>query len=130
MIFRVERVHYMPKQLREGILYVSDEFETAAHLCACGCGEKIRTPLLPTEWQLTGTDSNPTLRPSVGNWQKPCRSHYLITKGKVVRAPDWSQAEILAGRQGEQLRRKAYFAQRNAPWWKRVWNWIRGESRK
>ncbi|MHB9880737.1 DUF6527 family protein [Pacificimonas sp. ICDLI1SI03] len=129
MSFRVERVYYVPKELREGILYVSVEFETAAHLCACGCGEKVRTPLLPTEWQLTGTDAEPTLRPSIGNWQKPCRSHYLITGGDVVWAPAWSEEEVLTGRHGEQLRREAYFAERNVPWWKRLWNWARDRFR-
>lgn len=45
--FRLERVGYMPKQLEPAVLYISQEFETAAHLCACGCGVKVRTPLGP-----------------------------------------------------------------------------------
>jgi len=43
--FQIEHVHSMPKELSPGILYVSEEFRTAAHLCACGCGSKVRTPL-------------------------------------------------------------------------------------
>jgi hypothetical protein len=50
--FVLERVRYMPKDLQSGVLYVSDEFLTAAHLCACGWGAKIRTPLGPTEWSV------------------------------------------------------------------------------
>jgi hypothetical protein len=125
MSFKIERIHYMPRALEEGILYVSNEFETAAHLCACGCGSKIRTPLLPTEWRVSGSDERPTLRPSVGNWQKPCRSHYLITNGDVEWAPMWSDAEIAAGRENEQRRREKYFATRGVPWWKRLWRWLR-----
>lgn len=52
---RLERVHYMPKVLEPGVLYVSEEFGAAAHLCACGCGAKIRTPLAPTEWTFEDT---------------------------------------------------------------------------
>ena len=45
----------MPQDLRPGVLYVSEEFGAAAHLCACGCGEKVSTPLGPTEWSLEET---------------------------------------------------------------------------
>ena len=38
MKFKMRRVHYMPKDLKPGILYVSEEFNIAIHLCACGCG--------------------------------------------------------------------------------------------
>ncbi|MCJ7420447.1 DUF6527 family protein [Sphingomicrobium astaxanthinifaciens] len=130
MNFEVERVHFMPKQLEPGVLYVSDEFETAAHLCACGCGSKIRTPILPTEWRLAGSDKNPTLRPSVGNWQRPCRSHYFITNGRVKWCAQWTEEEIMAGRRAEQLRRERYYDDLNAPWWKRFWKWIARKIRK
>src|SRR5690349_358775 len=88
--FKLHRVHYMPKQLEPGILYVAEEFGAVAHLCACGCGAKIRTPLGPTEWALTETTKGPSLWPSVGNWQKPCRSHYIITGGAVEWAGQWT----------------------------------------
>ena len=125
MNFRVARVHYMPKELEEGILYVSDEFETAAHLCACGCKSKIRTPLLPTEWRLYGSDERPTLRPSVGNWQKPCRSHYWIMNGQIEWAGAWSEERIIWGRLNEQRHREIYFANRRGPWWKRLLSWFK-----
>lgn len=106
----LQRVHYMPKELQPGVLYVSEEFETAAHLCACGCGAKIRTPLGPTEWDFVETSSGPTLSPSIGNWQQPCQSHYLIQRGKIVWAGSMSRAEILAGRRMEETRRREYYA--------------------
>ena len=98
MKIELQRVHYMPKELKPGVLYVSEEFGAAAHLCACGCGSKIRTPLGPTEWALEETDSGPTLRPSVGNWQQACQSHYWIYRGEIVWSVKWTPEQIAAGR--------------------------------
>lgn len=111
MKIRLEKVHYMPKRLAPGILYVSYEFGTAAHLCACGCGEKVRTPLGATEWTIKEHATGPSLWPSVGNWQRPCKSHYVIAEGEIVWAPRWSDAQVSSGRAREQHRREAYFGQ-------------------
>lgn len=78
------RVHYVPQVLEPGRLYVSEEFGAVVHLCACGCGAKVSTPLGPAEWSLHETDQGPSLRPSVGNWQHPCQSHYWIDAGRIV----------------------------------------------
>jgi uncharacterized protein DUF6527 len=43
----LERVKYLPRELAPVILYVSEEFGVAGHLCACGCGNKVVTPLGP-----------------------------------------------------------------------------------
>lgn len=109
MKFILQRVHYMPKVLEPGILYVSEAFGTAAHLCACGCGEKIRTPLGPTEWSVSETEGGPSLFPSVGNWQKACRSHYWIERGEIIWARTWSRDEIETGRRLEEARRERYY---------------------
>lgn len=106
----LQHVHLMPQELKPGILYVSKEFGTAHHLCACGCGSKIRTPLGPTEWRLQETADGPTLWPSIGNWQKPCRSHYLIRRGRIEWAESWTQEQVLAGRAREARRRDKYYA--------------------
>ena len=90
MRFELERVRYMPKELQEGVLYVSEEFGIAAHSCPCGCGSKVRTALGPTEFSITETTEGPTLHPSVGNWQHACQSHYWITRGEVIWAAKWS----------------------------------------
>ena len=114
MRIKLLRVHYMPKTLAPGVLYVSEEFGAAAHLCACGCGAKVRTPLGPTAWSLEESRSGvPTLRPSVGNWQLPCRSHYLINNGEVVWAESWSSEKISTGRRAEEERRSAYYDAHN-----------------
>lgn len=82
--FRLGEVEFMPAKLEPGILYASQKYRTAAHLCACGCGEKVRTQLGPLGWRLTNGRTGPTLFPSIGNWQKPCRSHYIISNGRVL----------------------------------------------
>jgi len=109
MRLRLERVRCMPDQLMAGVLYLSEEFGTAAHLCPCGCGEKIRTPLGSTEWSFEETALGPSLYPSVGNWQLPCRSHYWIRDGQVIWAGDWTEAQITAGRMREAVRRARYY---------------------
>lgn len=80
----VERVNYMPESLSSGVLYVSVAFRLAIHLCACGCGSKTVTPLGRGEWSLEETSPGPTLHPSIGNFQFPCRSHYWVRDGEIV----------------------------------------------
>lgn len=128
MKIELQRVHYMPKELKPGVLYVSEEFGAAAHLCACGCGSKIRTPLGPTEWALEETDGGPTLRPSVGNWQQACQSHYLIYRGEIVWCEKWTPEQIATGRRGEEARRRAYFDaldRQRGGFLRRFWRWVR-----
>jgi hypothetical protein len=124
MRFELEEVQLMPAVLQLGVLYWSKAYSTAAHLCACGCGSKIRTPLGPTEWSVTPSDGGPSLWPSVGNWQKPCRSHYVIENGEVFWCADWSPAEVAAGRQFEAGRREAFYAKRAQGPWRRVRRWL------
>lgn len=125
---RLQRVQFMPKELEPGVLYVAEEFDAAAHLCACGCGAKIRTPLGPTEWLFEDIASGPTLRPSVGNWQQPCQSHYLITSGEVIWAARWTAEEIADGRRREQERRREYYDALDRKWGSvvyRLWRWMK-----
>jgi len=119
----------MPKVLEPGVLYVSQEFKTAAHLCACGCGEKVRTPLGATEWKLTDAPNGPSLYPSIGNWQQSCRSHYWIRCGEIVWAEDWSQEQVENARQHEMNRRRDHYDRLypvGRPWWRRIWDWMHG----
>jgi hypothetical protein len=122
MRFDVQHVDAMPSDLREGVIYVSLEFETAHHLCACGCGRKVRTPLSPAEWSIVETPEGVTLHPSIGNWQFPCQSHYVIRKGQVIWAEQWSKGQVQAGRARDQRRLEAYLdAKTPKPsWWHRI----------
>ncbi|WP_411815976.1 DUF6527 family protein [Hyphococcus sp. DH-69] len=103
-------VEFVPKTLEPGVLYISIEFATTAHLCACGCGEKVVLPLHPTDWRLTYDGKAITMRPSVGNWGFPCRSHYLITGNRIEWAGDWDKEQIALGRRRDQTRRENYFS--------------------
>lgn len=120
---RLELVEFMPSKLEPGVLYVSQKYRTAAHLCACGCGEKIRTQLGPLGWQFIKGRSGPSLSPSIGNWQKPCRSHYFIRSGLVVWASNLTEAEVLYGRQAEVRRRDVYFQEQGSGWWAQLKGW-------
>ena len=122
---RLEEVELMPTLLEPGVLYVSEKFRTAAHLCACGCGEKVRTQLGPLGWRLTKGRSGPTLYPSIGNWQKPCRSHYYIRGGRVLWQGDWTDEEVLEGRRAEEMRRDAYFRPHRGECWAQFKNWLK-----
>ena len=82
--FKLKFVHYMPKELNQGVLYVSMEYSLVMHLCACGCGEKVATPLSPEDWKLYYDGEAITLSPSVGNWDFPCLSHYWIRRNKTI----------------------------------------------
>lgn len=129
MNIKLERVHYMPKELKPGVLYVSEEFGAAAHLCACGCGSKIRTPLGPTEWAFEETATGPTLRPSVGNWQQACQSHYVIYKGGIRWSTKWTPEQIAAGRHDEQKRLRVHhnaLQRQRGGLLKRFWHWAKG----
>jgi hypothetical protein len=98
MRFLLRKVEFIPEQPEPGILYVSDRFATAVHLCACGCGLEVVTPIKPARWKLTITGKGPTLSPSIGNWSFPCRSHYLIVDGAVRWAGEMGAARVAAVR--------------------------------
>jgi len=117
----------MPKALEPGVLYVAEEFEVAGHLCACGCGNKVMTPLGPAEWSFEEVKGEPTLRPSIGSWQLPCQSHYWIIGGEVRWSDKWSPAQIERGRQDEEVRLRAYFDERKAKpkGLAALWHWIK-----
>lgn len=81
-------VKYIPEELEHGVLYISEEFQTAVHLCACGvCGKETVTPTGKwgeyKGWDITINNGKVTLNPSIGNWQFPCNSHYFICENKI-----------------------------------------------
>jgi hypothetical protein len=85
---KVEFVKYVPQELTQGVLYVSEEFGTAIHLCACGwCRVKTVTPFHIGDrgWKYTRSeDDKVTLLPSIGNYQMPCKSHYWLKDNQIV----------------------------------------------
>ena len=102
-------VETFPETLEPGVLYVSLEFGSAAHSCCCGCGEEVVTPLTPTDWSITYDGETITLHPSVGSWTLPCRSHYVISHNRVIKAAPWSDAEVAAERRRDRRAKAAHY---------------------
>lgn len=96
-------VEYIPERLQPGVLYISKRFKTASHLCCCGCGMKVVTPLNPAKWSLSDHGASVSLSPSVGNWNFPCRSHYLIVRNHVRWAGQINQRQAAAVKRRDQL---------------------------
>jgi hypothetical protein len=130
----LQKVYYMPKQLDSGILYVSEEFKVAAHLCPCGCGNKIVTPITPVNWSFNDNNNKPTLSPSISNWQLPCKSHYWITKGYISWSYKLSKEEASESWLEEEKSRMAFYENhqypvKNLSVFKRIKEWVECEFR-
>lgn len=102
-------VQHIPDRLEPGVLYISMEFGTAAHNCCCGCGEEVVTPFTPTDWKMIFDGETISLRPSIGNWNLACRSHYVIDCGRVIEAGPWSDEQIAAERQRDKAAKARYY---------------------
>lgn len=102
----------IPPLLEPGVLYVSMEYATAIHLCCCGCGEEVVTPLTPTDWALRFDGETISLWPSIGNWNFACRSHYIVEQSEVIVALPWSDRRIEYGRFRDKLAKKRYYGDR------------------
>lgn len=97
---------YIPRDIEDGILYISIEFKTAVHKCACGCGNKTVTRLSPDDWTLSFNGETVSLSPSIGNWSFPCQSHYWIVENKIKWAKKWSLEEIQENRKRDTIKSK------------------------
>lgn len=82
-------VDNIPDKLEHGIIYISQMYNIAIHLCVCGCNEKTVTPTKPMagdpNWSLNINNGKITLRPSIGNFkgENPYHAHYFITENKI-----------------------------------------------
>lgn len=88
----------IPRDIGDGVLYISIPYRTAIHRCCCGCGSKVVTPLSPDDWKLTFDGRSISLYPSIGNWSFPCQSHYWIKESRVTWDVQWSRSRIEAAR--------------------------------
>lgn len=107
-------VELIPREIQDGVLYISEKYGTASHNCCCGCGMKVVTPLSPARWQLRREGDLVTLIPSIGNWNFPCRSHYWIKRNRVEWAGSMSSQEIRRVKQRDKLDLERYIENRNA----------------
>lgn len=95
---RPEFVDSFPDPMSPGVLYVSIPYRTCGHLCCCGCGNEVITPLSPSRWAMTYDGQTVSVWPSIGNWALPCQSHYIIHKGRIRWSSSFTPAEIRANR--------------------------------
>jgi Family of unknown function (DUF6527) len=100
----------IPEPLDGGVLYVSIRYATAVHLCCCGCGREVVTPLSPAQWRVTFDGETASLHPSIGNWNLACRSHYVIRNGRVFEAGQWSDEEVAFGQARDKRARATLYA--------------------
>lgn len=108
---RVEHrfVEFVPEQLEPNRLYISMDYGTVVHSCLCGCGQRVITPLTPTDWHLDYDGETVSLSRSIGNWSFPCRSHYWIERSRVHWAGAWPKDRIEANRARDlELKRRFY----------------------
>lgn len=103
-----EFVHFIPEQLTTGVLYVSTDCATAVHLCCCGCGYEVVTPLSPVGWKVVFDGVSVSLYPSIGNWNYECQSHYWIRGGRVIEAGSWSREKVEREQARERREHSAY----------------------
>lgn len=126
MTRRIERilpefVDTFPRPMKTGVLYISIPYKTCGHLCACGCGEEVITPLSPAQWALTYDGEASTLSPSIGSWSLPCRSHYFIRSGDIIWSQHYLETEITEARRADHAAIEARIPPRaRRHWWHRV----------
>lgn len=108
MIIKHEFVEYIPKDLRDGTIYISIPFKIAVHKCCCGCGKEVATPLSPTGWELMFNGETISLYPSIGNWSFECQSHYWIRRNRIDWSYQFSKKQIEAARGRDQWAKKEY----------------------
>lgn len=107
--FKYKFVEVIPDIIDIDTLYISTEYKTAIHLCPCGCGNEIATPLSPHDWKLTFDGNGVSLYPSIGSWGLPCQSHYFITDSVIEWAPKWSREQINQGREEDKKNIETYY---------------------
>lgn len=132
-----EFVKSFPEALESGVHYISIDYDTTAHLCVCGCGNRVILPLHPTAWKFTYDGAAVSMAPSVGNWSFPCQSHYWIEQGRIRWSTAWTSAQIQAGRDRTLRARTRTPSSDDArapslpppPWWSRAWRRLRRAMR-
>jgi hypothetical protein len=104
-------VEFVPDILEDGVLYISVLHCSAIHKCVCGCGNEVVTPITPTDWQLSFNGKTVSLKPSIGNWQFECRSHYWITNNVILNASNWDDYRAgLQKKTQKKSKKKGFFS--------------------
>lgn len=118
MKYRYQLVDRIPNEMHEGVVYHTEEFELAGLLCACGCGHRI-TLLVPDSHEVRSEGGYATILPSIGVFDAPCKSHYVISAGEVRWLPAFTgtqAAKIMHAQIARHVTRDA----KPASWWQRT----------
>ncbi len=135
-------VEFIPKELEDGVLYISNRFRTASHKCCCGCGHKVVTPLNSAKWRLVDHGTTVSLAPSVGLGTLPCRSHYWVRRSQIDWYPNMTGAQTAKAQQADRYASQVYTGERLPPlahvtprpisppasnmrWWDTLWTWLK-----
>lgn len=89
-----EFVEFVPDELEQGVLYVAFKYKCVAHLCMCGCREKVVSRLSPERFRITFDGNHVSMFPSIGNSTFDCRSHYWLEDGEIYWYPPLSDGQI------------------------------------
>lgn len=134
----------IPEVLEPGILYLALEYDAMVHLCACGCGAEVATPIGPTDWRIGWNGVGMTVRPSIGNGSLTCRSHYVIEAGRIHWCAPMSDRDIAGERARTAVAKRlapppiapetSHLDQRTvsqpivakSPWYVRLWHHVAG----
>lgn len=77
--FILKEVLTVPEKMEPGVFYYSEVYESASHLCACGCGQEWPVPIKPGQWEVQ-TKEPLTINPSFQH-RFGCKSHYIFKDG-------------------------------------------------
>jgi hypothetical protein len=86
-IFRIVEVETVPEPLERGVVYISDKYALAIHLCAGGCDSEVvmkTAPMFDGDghfWTMTRVGDTVTFSPSI--LQGGCNHHYFIEANQV-----------------------------------------------
>lgn len=111
-----EFVDLLPKELIDGVVYVSIEHRTVVHKCCCGCGEPVVVGLSPAQWKMIFDGETISLSPSIGNGTLPCNSHYWIRENKVLWAKQLTRAQTQRTQRADRAATTAHYAQQEPNW--------------
>jgi Family of unknown function (DUF6527) len=126
---RPEFVDSFPASMSPGVLYISISFCTCGHLCCCGCGQEVITPLSPAQWSFAYDGETVSMAPSIGNWALPCQSHYVIRKGNIEWSRRSSSAEIIENRSRDRRLLVAESEQPTQSTWSKIRQRLNGRRR-
>lgn len=107
--YKYKFVQYIPEKIEDGIIYISIEFNTMSHKCACGCGNEVITPISPGGWSFVYDGKTISINPSIGNFSFPCKSHYFINKSNVVWARNYNDKQIEKARNIDERQRRTFY---------------------